>query len=142
MTASAAGAGAGGGAGPVEPSGGGRTFGLAVAVGAGTAASGLALMVMPRLALRLLGAGRTDPAPFFFRVIGMFMAVSGGQMVEVCRAPEPPAVGLRWALAAKTGAAAMLSGGILSRRLGKQAWAVAAVDAASAALLLRIMRRR
>lgn len=130
------------GAGPVGPAGRGRTLGLAVAVGAGTVASGVALMVVPRLALRMLGAGRTDPAPFFFRVIGMFMAVSGGSMVDVCRAPDPSRVGLRWALAAKTGAAVMLTGGIRARRLGRQAWALAAVDAGSAALLLRIMRRR
>lgn len=123
------------------PTGLDGTLRLAVVVGVGTAASGVALMVMPRLALRLLGAGRTDPAPFFFRVIGMFMAVSGGSMVDVCRAPAPSAQGLRWALAAKTGAAVMLSGGIRSRRLGKQAWALAGIDAASAGLLLRIIRR-
>jgi hypothetical protein len=126
----------------VTPAGRDGTLDVAVAVGAATAASGVALMLMPRLALRLLGAGRTDPAPFFFRVIGMFMAVSGGSMVDVCRAPEPSPVGLRWALAAKTGAAVMVSGGIRSRRMGRQAWALAAIDAASAGLLVRIGRRR
>lgn len=126
----------------VGPHDRGPLLDLALAVGAGTAASGVGLMVMPRLALRLLGAGRTDPAPFLFRVVGMFMTVSGGSMVDVCRAPEPSPVGLRWALAAKIGATLMVSGGIRSRRLGRQALALAAIDATAAGLLICIKRRR
>jgi hypothetical protein len=49
---------------------------------------------------------------------------------------------LRWALAAKAGAAVMVTGGIRSGRMGRQAWALAAIDGGSAALLARIMARR
>lgn len=115
---------------------------VGIAVGAATAASGVGLMLMPRLALRLLGAGRTDPAPFLFRVVGMFMLVSGGSMADVCRAPEPSPVGLRWALAAKIGATVMVSGGIRKHWMGKQAVALAAIDAAAAGLLIQVSRRQ
>ncbi|MGH9133596.1 MAG: hypothetical protein ACRDZZ_06645, partial [Ilumatobacteraceae bacterium] len=54
----------------------------AFAVGAATAVSGLALVAVPRLALRALGAGRAEPSPFLFRIIGMFMTVSGGLLAD------------------------------------------------------------
>lgn len=111
-------------------------------VGAATAGSGLALMVAPRVALWALGAKQSDPAPFLFRVVGMFMTVSGGSMFDVCRSPQPSTVGLRWALINKIGAAAMVTTGVRSGRFGKQAFVVAAIDGVSAGLLAAILRRR
>ena len=59
---------------------------LATGIGYATAASGVGLAVLPSLVLRLLGTGRAvAPAPFLFRIVGMFMVVSGG------RSPRPSA---------------------------------------------------
>ena len=65
------------------------------------------LIVAPRLVMRVLGAGRSDPAPFLFRIIGMFMTVSGGLLADGSPrrlAPEQESA-MRWAMAAKIGAA-------------------------------------
>ena len=57
----------------------------AIAIGGATAVSGLGLIAAPRLVLCILGAGRSDPAPFLFRIIGMFMTVSGGLLADGAR---------------------------------------------------------
>lgn len=116
----------------------------AIAVGGATAVSGLGLIAAPRLVLFILGAGRSDPAPFLFRIIGMFMAVSGGLLADAARSPRSPRsarVGLRWALAAKVGAAVAVWCGVRSKRFGKQALALAAFDASAAGLVAAVMRQ-
>ena len=116
----------------------------AIAVGAATAASGLGLIAAPRVVLYILGAGRSDPSPFLFRIIGMFMVVSGGLLADGARASVSKrssggSVALRWALAAKIGAAIAVSCGVRSKRFGKQALALAAFDASAAGLIAAVM---
>jgi hypothetical protein len=113
----------------------------AFAIGVGTAASGVALMIAPRLVLRVLGARRDEPAPYLFRIVGMFMAVAGGSLVDISRSQPAPRP-MRWAIMSKVGAAAAVTGAISTKRFGKQAWLLVAVDSASAALLIAIARRR
>jgi len=112
----------------------------AIAIGGATAVSGLGLIVAPRLVLRILGAGRTEPTPFLFRIIGMFMTVSGGLLADGARARPARSAGagrvaLRWAMAAKIGAAIAVGYGVRSKRFGKQGLALAAFDASAAALI-------
>jgi hypothetical protein len=114
----------------------------AIAIGGATAVSGLGLIAAPRQVLCILGAGRAEPAPFLFRVIGMFMTVSGGLLVDGARARSTSGAGpgagrlaLRWAMVAKIGAAIAVSYGVRSKRFGKQGLALAAFDAAAAALI-------
>lgn len=110
----------------------------AVAIGGATAISGLGLVVAPHLVLRILSAGRPEPAPFLFRIIGMFMTVSGGLLADGARphpAPDAGRVALRWAMAAKVGAAIAVGYGVRSKRFGKQGLALAAFDASAAALI-------
>ena len=113
----------------------------AVVVGGLTAASGLALIAMPRFVLWVLGAGRAEPSPFLFRIIGMFMTVSGGLLADGARAPATGRVALRWSLAAKVGAAVAVTLGVRTKRFGKQALALAAFDAAAAALVVAVIAR-
>jgi hypothetical protein len=116
----------------------------AVAIGWATAVSGLGLIAAPSLVLRILGAGRAEPTPFLFRIIGMFMAVSGGLLADGAR-PRSPAradagrVALRWAMVAKIGAAIAVGYGVRSKRFGKQGLALAAFDASAAALIGAVM---
>lgn len=116
----------------------------AIAVGGATAVSGLGLIVAPSLVLRILGAGRAEPTPFLFRIIGMFMTVSGGLLADGARPrPAPSAtvgrVALRWAMVAKIGAAIAVGYGVRSKRFGKQGLALAAFDASAAALVGAVM---
>ena len=112
---------------------------LAGAVGVMTAASGAGLIVAPRLILRILGARRRDPAPFFVQVVGMFMMASGGLLTDGSRQTPPSRIALRWALAQKTGAAVAMVLGVRSRRIGRLALVIAAIDTCSAVLAARIL---
>jgi hypothetical protein len=99
----------------------------------------VALIAAPRTVLCILGAGRAEPAPFLFRIIGMFMAVSGGLLVDGARAGRAGRVALRWALAAKIGAAIAIACGVRSQRFGKQGLALAAFDASAAGLIAAVL---
>lgn len=116
----------------------------AIAIGGATALSGLGLIVAPRQVLRILGAGRAEPAPFLFRIIGMFMTVSGGLLVDGARARPSTGTGagrlaLRWAMVAKIGAAVAVGCGVRSKRFGKQGLALAAFDASAAVLIAAVL---
>ena len=117
---------------------------VAIAIGGATAVSGLGLIAAPRLVLRILGAGRTEPAPFLFRIIGMFMTVSGGLLADGARASSSKRTGggsvaLRWAMVAKIGAAIAVWCGVRSKRFGKQGLALAGFDAAAAGVISAVM---
>ena len=116
----------------------------AIAIGAATAVSGVGLIAAPRLVLRVMGAGTTEPSPFLFRIIGMFMTVSGGLLADGARAPRLGRSGgggmaLRWAMLAKIGAAIGVGWGVRSKRFGKQGLALAVFDASAAVLIAAVM---
>jgi hypothetical protein len=111
----------------------------AIAIGGATAASGLGLIAAPRLALRVMGAGTAEPSPFLFRIIGMFMTVSGGLLADGARASRGGGKALRWAMVAKIGAAIGVGWGVRSKRFGKQGLALAVFDAAAAGLIAAVM---
>ena len=108
---------------------------LARMVGLSTAASGAALVVAPRPSLCRVGAGTTEPAPLLFGAIGMFMAMSGGILVDGCRTDPPSKLALRWSLAQKVGVAGAICLGVRKGQLGRQALGVAAFDGGSAVLI-------
>lgn len=119
----------------LDPSRDGALVQATVAIGWATALSGAGLIAAPRLAMRILGATPTEPADFFFRIIGMFMVVSGGTLAQGAPAGEAGVVARRWSVAAKAGAATAVTTGVLRGRFGKQALALAAFDAGAAALI-------
>jgi hypothetical protein len=89
--------------------------------------------------LRIMGAGTTEPSPFLFRIIGMFMTVSGGLLADGARASRGGRVALRWAMAGKIGAAIAIWRGVRSKRFGKQGLALAVFDASAAGLIAVVM---
>ena len=111
----------------------------AVAVGIATAGAGIGLVVAPRLFLRILGAGRAEPAPFLFRVVGMFMVVSGGLLTDGAASSTQGRLALRWSFVAKVGAASAVVLGVRSGRFGKQALALAVFDGAAAGLVASLI---
>lgn len=110
---------------------------LSRAVGATTALSGVGLVLAPSLALRLMGAATPEPAPLLFRVVGMFMTVSGGLLLDGGTAP----LALRWSLVQKVGATTAMCLGVRSGAYSRRALAVAAFDAGSAVVLARLLGR-
>jgi hypothetical protein len=108
---------------------------LARLIGATTLGSGLGLVVAPRLALRLMGAETPAPAPLLYRVVGMFMGVAGGLLLD----GADERVVVRWALVQKTGAVAGVGLGVARGDYRKRALAVAAFDAVSAVALARML---
>ena len=110
---------------------------VARGIGVSTALSGLGLVVAPARSLHAMGAATTAPAPLLYRVIGMFMTVSGGLLADGTTAP----VVLRWSLAQKTGAVAGVTLGVVGGEYRRAALGVAAFDAACALLLARMLRR-
>jgi hypothetical protein len=106
-------------------------------IGGTTALSGASLIAAPRTALRGMGAADPDPAPLLYRVVGMFMAVSGGLLADGTTNP----LALRWSLAQKTGAVLGVGLGVATGQYRPRALGVAAFDAASAVLLARMLTR-
>jgi hypothetical protein len=106
-------------------------------IGASTASSGLSLVLWPRRALRMMGAAQTDPAPLLYRVIGMFMIVSGGLLADGGDVP----LAVRWSLAQKVGATVGVSAGVIGGQYRRRALAVAAFDGGCGVLLARMLLR-
>jgi hypothetical protein len=115
--------------------------GAAVAVGVVTALSGLFLLAFPKTALSLLGAGKTDPAPYLFGLIGMFMLLFGGLLIDTARRPDPAPVALFWCMLQKIGATIAMVVGYVTDVFGWFALFVALVDAASALIVRALWRR-
>jgi hypothetical protein len=111
------------------------------AIGATTAASGAALVLTPELALRLLGAQTPEPAPYLFRVVGVFMVLSGGTLIDGIGSAGSAPVALRWSVAQKAAAATAVALGVRAGHYRRRALAVAAFDGASAVALAVLARR-
>lgn len=111
--------------------------GPARAVGATTALAGAGLIAAPTTALRALGAATPVPAPFLFRVVGMFMAVSGSLLVDGAESR----LALRWSAAQKVGASGVVTLGVATGVYRPRALLVAGFDGASAVALMRLLRR-
>jgi hypothetical protein len=115
--------------------------GAAVAVGVLTVVSGLFLLAFPKTALGLIGAGKADPAPYLFGIIGMFMLLFGGLLIDTARRLEPSPVALFWCMLQKIGATIAMVVGYVTDVYGWFALFVAIVDGASALIIRALWRR-
>jgi hypothetical protein len=113
----------------------------ALAIGGTTALSGAALVVAPAVALRALGARTPEPAPYLFRIVGVFMTLSGGVLVDGIRSPGSAPVALRWSAAQKLLAATAMTLGVRNGHYHRRALAVAAFDGACGVTLVAMGRR-
>jgi hypothetical protein len=110
-------------------------------VGAITAVSGLLVLAFPITMLHLLDAGTTDPAPYIFGVVGLFMLLFGGLLVDAARRPEPPPVALFWCFLQKVGASVAMLAGFITDVYGWLALLVAVFDGVSALVVYGLWRR-
>jgi hypothetical protein len=107
-------------------------------LGVVTAVSGGSLTVAPGISLQVMGAEDDNPAPLLFRIIGMFMMISGGLLAD---GRDSPTV-LKWSILQKAAASTAVAGGVAVGQFHPRALALAAFDGASAIVLARVLRRR
>jgi hypothetical protein len=114
---------------------------ILVIIAAVTVLSGLLQVLVPGVILELLSAQRTATADHFFGIVGMFMALFGGMMLNALlgRADQPVAV--LWGGLQKLGAVAAVSLGVVHGIFASVALWVASMDLVSGILALVYWRR-
>lgn len=108
---------------------------VCLAIGIMTVGSGTALVLLPDLALRILGAERTDATRYLFRIVGMFTGLFGGVLTAAVRSHEPEQVALVWCVVQKTGAFIAMSTAVALDVFNGLGLVVAVVDGTSAVLV-------
>jgi hypothetical protein len=117
-------------------------FWILVLIAATTVISGLVQLIAPQFILHLTG-GATDAAGrHFFRLVGMFMILFGGLLLQALFSDRGEPIAVFWCMWQKAGASAGVVAGILQGFFGPAAWIVAAFDFITAVLLLIYWRRR
>ncbi len=117
--------------------GGGMLRLCVVAIGLVTVASGALQLAQPGLILTLIAGPSSAMARHFFAIVGMFMVLFGGLVLQTLRSEsrgEPGGVALLWCTLQKLGASAAVGLGVLSGVFSPIALLVAGFDLASAVL--------
>ncbi|HQR41521.1 MAG TPA: hypothetical protein PLX97_02530 [Gemmatales bacterium] len=107
-----------------------------VAIGAITVLSGSLQMVAPGLVLTLIGGQMTPTSLHFFGIIGMFMVLFGGALLQALLSPLHHPVVLFWAGLQKFGASAAVGLGVWHQLFSPLALLVAGFDLLSGILAL------
>jgi hypothetical protein len=112
-----------------------------VLISASTVLSGLVQLVSPGFVLRVVG-GATDPAgEHFFRIVGMFMVLFGGMLLQALLAAADHPLATFWAALQKLGAAAAVGIGCSRGFFASTALLVAGFDLLTGILILIYWRR-
>jgi hypothetical protein len=118
--------------------------GIVAAISALTVLSGLGQLVLPGTVLDLLDADSTPTSRHFFAIVGMFMAVVGGVVLQALLAEHTPPYVVAWGALQKLGAFVAVSVGVARDLFGSVALVVALFDLLTAvlagALWLRLRR--
>lgn len=107
-----------------------------------TVLAGAAQVAASGAILRTVSSPQSASDRHFFRIIGMFMAVVGGLLLDTQRRPDPDSQVLLWAGAQKLGASAGVGVGVARGVFAPRALGVAAFDLSSALLLVWYRRHR
>ena len=108
--------------------------GVVAAISALTVVSGLGQLVAPGVVLDLLGAESTATTRHFFAIVGMFMAVVGGMVLQALLTEPTPAYVVLWGAVQKLGAFIAVSVGVARDLFGSIALVVALFDLLTAVL--------
>lgn len=111
-----------------------RLRSVLLVIGGVTVASGLGQLLLPGVALGLLGAESTDTTRHFFAIVGMFMVIVGGLLVHGLLRPPTPAYVVLWAGLQKLGAFTAVGLGVWQGVFSSLALPIAFFDLATAAL--------
>jgi hypothetical protein len=101
-----------------------------------TVVSGLTQVVAPGFVLRLIGADVTLASSHFFGIVGMFMVLFGGLLLQALFAKAPQPIAVFWCGLQKFGAAAAVSMGVVREVFSWLALGVAGFDLLSGLLIL------
>lgn len=81
-------------------------------ISAATCVSGLVQLFFPEFVLRIVGAERGLAARHFFAIVGMFMFLFGGMMIQALRSFSRQSVAIFWAALQKFGASMAVAIGV------------------------------
>jgi uncharacterized protein YjeT (DUF2065 family) len=107
-----------------------------IVIAAVTVLSGLLQMVLPGLVLKIVSAQATPTTQHFFAIIGMFMMLFGGALLQVLFSPEPQTVVVLWVGLQKFGASIPVSLGVFRLIFSPFALLIAGFDLLSGLLIL------
>ena len=108
--------------------------GVVAAISALTVLSGLGQLVAPGVVLDLLGAESTATTRHFFAIVGMFMAVVGGVLLQALLTEPTPSYVVLWGALQKLGAFIAVAVGVARDLFGSIALVVAVFDLLTAVL--------
>jgi hypothetical protein len=116
-------------------------FWLLVIIAGATVLSGLTQLLAPRFILGLVGGPSADGVPYFFAIIGMFMAIFGLLLIQDLLAIVGSPRILLWTAVQKVGASVAVSIGVATHVFSLLALVIAGFDLVSG-LLIFVYRRR
>ena len=102
-----------------------------------TVFSGLLQIISPTYVLNIIGADITPTTKHFFAIVGMFMALFGGMMIQVLYTVNQNEAAVLWASFQKIGAALAVGLGIYFGVFNWLALSVAVFDLLSGLLFLQ-----
>ena len=108
--------------------------GVVAAISTLTVLSGLGQLVAPGVVLDLLGAESTPTTRHFFAIVGMFMAVVGGVVLQALLTEPTPSYVVLWGAVQKLGAFIAVAVGVARDLFGSIALVVALFDLLTAVL--------
>lgn len=114
-----------------------HTLGVLVLLIAGvTVLSGFVQLVCPGFVLSFVQGEATPTSAHFFRIIGMFMVLFGGLLLQSYRLePSSSRIPLFWCMLQKLGAAGAVGWAVAAHLLSPLSLAIAAFDFVSAVLI-------
>jgi hypothetical protein len=116
-------------------------FWIIILISAATVISGIVQIFAPEFVLKLVGANRDLTADHFFSIIGMFMALFGGMLLQAMRSASNQQVAVFWAGSQKIGASLAVGIGVERHVFSTLALAVASFDFISGCLIFWYWRR-
>ncbi|NJN27580.1 MAG: patatin [Cyclobacteriaceae bacterium] len=113
---------------------------IVILISLATMASGITQVAAPGYVLELIGATVTDTSAHFFAIIGMFMTLFGGLMLQALYSARPQHPAVLWSALQKLGAAIAVGLGMYHGIFGMIAGTVAVFDLFSGIVFLYYLK--
>lgn len=107
-----------------------------------TLISGITQLINPGFVLRMTGAEVSSTSSHFFAIIGLFMTLFGGLMIQTVYSKDTGSAAIIWSAFQKLGASIAVFAGIMKGLFAIQAAAVAGFDLFSGLLFFYYLQYR
>jgi hypothetical protein len=107
-----------------------------------TLISGITQLIVPSFVLKMTGAEVSETSSHFFAIIGMFMTLFGGLMIQTVYSRDVGSAAIFWSALQKLGASLAVFAGIMKGLFSVQAAAVAGFDLLSGILFFYYLQYR